>query len=156
MHTHPDTNLCDDRLQKLTPIRGRKLVSISRISCSLSFTETDPDNGTKTKCSNLLSYSCKESFTETDPDKGTKTSSVALRILRVRWGLQKLTPIMGRKLCRAINKLCCLVRFTETDPDKGTKTRKAGTADHRKYLRFTETDPDKGTKTILDQDLLKP
>ena len=61
-------------LQKLTPIRGRKLYFVpSKILMCVSFTEANPDKGTET----LLSYRTINlfvtKFTEANPDKGTET-----------------------------------------------------------------------------------
>ena len=69
-----DNNDLLDSLQKLTPIRGRKLFQRCRLRLEIIslFTETDPDKGTKTITGNTK-YSITVLFTETDPDKGTKT-----------------------------------------------------------------------------------
>ena len=65
----------DNSLQKLTPIRGRKLShnNSSGIYHLLSFTEANPDKGTKTVLQ-FCFYNEANMFTEANPDKGTKTS----------------------------------------------------------------------------------
>ena len=62
-------------LQKLTPIRGRKLLfaHIKR-GDSPRFTEANPDKGTKTGMKDI-NKDGKSAFTEANPDKGTKTST---------------------------------------------------------------------------------
>ena len=65
------------RLQKLTPIRGRKLFSGTwmRLLCS---------------------------FTEANPDKGTETNHPQVHNKKYLLRLQKLTPIRGRKPYRKV------------------------------------------------------
>ena len=116
---HPLIPIC---LQKLTPIRGRKLIFLLRLSlhnfdglqkltpirgrkhdetdpgCSRSgFTEVNPDKGTETIFDSRLLYHVVSTFTEVNPDKGTET----IRFITCKicnYCLQKLTPIRGRKL----------------------------------------------------------
>ncbi len=87
-----------DRLQKLTPIRGRKRALSTALKASISsFTETNPDKGTETRLTVML-ISLLPQFTETNPDKGTETLPVS-------------NAMPGFNL-----------KFTETNPDKGTET----------------------------------
>ena len=60
-------------------------------------------------------------FTETNPDKGTKTSYLERKKKKGMVGLQKLTPIRGRKQ-EGYVFVDADYSFTETNPDKGTKT----------------------------------
>ena len=61
------------------------------------FTEVNPDKGTKTMAQHLKVL-ISILFTEVNPDKGTKTVlDVSLVSSPSSDGLQKLTPIRGRK-----------------------------------------------------------
>ena len=62
-------------------------------------------------------------FTEVNPDKGTETRLRTLLFQKL-WsmGLQKLTPIRGRKLFHRPSNNEALPEFTEVNPDKGTET----------------------------------
>ena len=81
------------------PDKGTKTLSTTtKYSIYIKFTETDPDKGTKTTISlATATVILPKSFTETDPDKGTKTSVHICRDTNPYYGLQKLTPIRGRK-----------------------------------------------------------
>ena len=62
------------------------------------FTEVNPDKGTKTIRWLNGKYRFMALFTEVNPDKGTKTVlDVSLVSSPSSDGLQKLTPIRGRK-----------------------------------------------------------
>ena len=85
------------RLQRLTPIRGRKLHR--RI---YSFFDI-----------------CKV-FTKINPDKGTETYDTHFSLLLLLC-LQRLTPIRGRKRnSMRFHILCFNPMFTKINPDKGT------------------------------------
>ena len=112
-------------LQKLTPIRGRKLCQrgIRVFHPQPQFTETNPDKGTKT-CINVLSYTYEESsLQKLTPIRGRKRFSLLEdEDDYFKKGLQKLTPIRGRKLIYHSSEQILVLPFTETNPDKGTKT----------------------------------
>ena len=64
-------------------------------------------------------------FTEINPDKGTETSRKYQACIQNRKGLQKLTPIRGRKQTQDKLSDGNGLEFTEINPDKGTETRLA-------------------------------
>ena len=85
-------------LQKLTPIRGRKLIwSKYCIYTWYLFIEITPDKGTET-FSRAVSPTTGRLlvFTEVNPDKGTETKLFPFFTPLIKC-LQKLTPIRGRK-----------------------------------------------------------
>ena len=86
------------RLQKLTPIRGRKPASDLLSNAEVAFTETNPDKGTETLNKKNPNIEDIEQFTETNPDKGTET-------------------------CHKNVIITHIYKFTETNPDKGTETQ---------------------------------
>ena len=62
------------------------------------FTEINPDKGTETRPSwRCMDGPSDNQFTEINPDKGTETPEKVLNMEKFE-GLQKLTPIRGRKL----------------------------------------------------------
>ena len=62
------------------------------------FTETNPDKGTETASATASDTTTSVMFTETNPDKGTETDAAGQLLSKgVHTGLQKLTPIRGRK-----------------------------------------------------------
>ena len=89
-----------------------------------------------------------KSFTEVNPDKGTKTEQNVDSISVISISLQKLTPIRGRKRENLSGCYSDSTKsFTEANPDKGTKTLV-----HFWVVNvsvFTEANPDKGTKTFF-------
>ena len=111
------------RLQKLTPIRGRKHINGSTIPATLI------------------------AFTEVNPDKGTETPLMVVVTKLVNISLQKLTPIRGRKqYLYLVQTTYQMIVFTEVNPDKGTETHHA-LIDSIALPMFTEVNPDKGTET---------
>ena len=133
------------------PDKGTETLSILlTVSTTTSlFTETNPDKGTET-----LPYSRKDylllilEFTETNPDKGKETFIPFMSPLTIPDGLQKLTPIRGRKLVKVNTKARQDMMFTETNPDKGTETPSNLFSTKFLNIKFTETNPDKGTETF--------
>ena len=111
-------------LQKLTPIRGRKLLfKYFYKSLSGLFTEVNPDKGTKTLTSLIYCKSISSRLQKLTPIRGRKQITLPRPLYVANKCLQKLTPIRGRKRdcfsCRTDSYL-----FTEVNPDKGTKTLK--------------------------------
>ena len=112
-------------LQKLTPIRGRKLFpeSATIASALASLQKLTPIRGRKLigrghqKLVLLL-----QGLQKLTPIRGRKHDGCMYRWYS-SYCLQKLTPIRGRKLDYFCGSLHIpLVRFTEANPDKGTET----------------------------------
>ena len=85
------------RLQKLPPIRGRKLKVGSGTITFLAFTEVTPDKGTKTGFWVDI-WKVPLSLQKLTPIRGRKLFLALSEKLSTKLSLQKLTPIRGRKL----------------------------------------------------------
>ena len=110
-------------LQKLTPIRGRKLF---HGLVPILFVQ----------------------FTEANPDKGTKTMYLFLHLLyNTHHSLQKLTPIRGRKRLLISVHVSFNHSFTEANPDKGKETMRSMHFSNL-CLRLQKLTPIRGRKLI--------
>ena len=118
-----------------------------RDGCTRGLTDTDPKEGTETKCAVRGKRRLLVRLTDTDPKEGTETQQQNHRVEFIHD--VSLTPTRKRVLKHLRGQVDSQdeIGLTDTDPKEGTETYEPD-GFQEQCLRLTDTDPKEGTETL--------